>query len=136
MPTGSWLALHAASGVVPGRSTRSLDLHQMSRFAARTVLAVSLCLGSCSYLEQLTPEAAHRNFLVTLNGLVGRQIDNPHPWLQSQLKLSEEALSNGRVRYRFGRPGRCIEVFDVDPTSKKIVAATFEGSDMDCAIAL
>ena len=26
MPTGGWLALHAASGVVAGRSTRSLDV--------------------------------------------------------------------------------------------------------------
>jgi hypothetical protein len=30
MPTGCWLALHAASGSVAGRSTRSLDLTEMS----------------------------------------------------------------------------------------------------------
>ena len=30
MPTGCWLALHAASGIVAGRSTRSLDVTKMA----------------------------------------------------------------------------------------------------------
>ena len=66
--------------------------------------------------------------------MVGKSINSGHAWLKPELKLSEEPIPDGLVRYRFGRVGYCVEVFDVEPTSSKIVAVSFEGTEKQCAI--
>lgn len=96
--------------------------------------------GCVSYFNQLTPEAAHQNFLRELQANVGQDIDKSnYTSLRRALRLSEERLHNGFMRYRYRSgigDGKCQSIFDVDPGTNKIVAAGFEGGMKECSLPL
>ena len=104
--------------------------------ACAFVAAIGTLAGCATYFHALTPEGAHENFLQNLHSYVGEDIDANKGWLRRELNLSQERLPDGSLRYRFGVIGQCVKVFDVDASSHKIVAATFEGTKQQCAIPL
>ena len=97
------------------------------------LVAVTACTA---YFNAVTPEAAHDNFLRNLHSYIGESVDLNRGWLRQELKLSEERLPNSQVRFRFGVPGGCVKVFDVDAITRKIAAASFEGTESQCSIPL
>jgi hypothetical protein len=106
----------------------------MSVYRAAVAFAAFANISACAYLNELTPEAAHRNFLNNLGSYIGEDINANKEWLRNELKLSREDLANGLIRYRYGVGGGCIKVFDVNPATSKIVAVGFEGTERQCAI--
>jgi hypothetical protein len=92
--------------------------------------------GCSGYLNQITPEAAHDNFLRNLHSYVGESVDLNRGWLRRELLVSEERLPSGQLRFRFGVRGGRIKVFDVDAATRKITAASFEGTKSECSIPL
>ena len=95
--------------------------------------------GGCAhydyYAEQMTTESGHRRFLETLNGMVGQDITKSQNfWVRPENKINETRLPSGLIRYRFGSGRYCVQVFDVDPKTNKIVAASFEGSTRQCSV--
>jgi len=106
-----------------------------SKAVRNLVLTGVSCLAACAgYFSQLTPEVAHENFLRDLNSYIGKDINENKGRLRSELRLSQENIAGGLVRYRFGIPGGCIEDFDVDPSTNRIVAVGFEGTTRQCSI--
>jgi hypothetical protein len=92
-----------------------------------------VCLVGCAeYVRNFTPEAQHEEFLKRLHDMIGMDINANDTWLRPGLKLGEERLVSGLIRYRFGVVGHCIKDFDVDPATNKIVAVDFEGTDKEC----
>jgi hypothetical protein len=98
------------------------------------IVIVAIGIGSCAYFRSLTPEAAHRNFLNNLNTYIGKDIEYDRGWLRVALRVSSEPLDNGMVRYRHRVIGECIAIFDVDPSSRKVVVVNYEGSTEQCSI--
>ena len=100
--------------------------------ASHVMLALT---SSCStYLHELTPDAAHQNFVRNLDSYIGEDINANKGWIRKELQLSQQTLATGTTRYRFGVAGGCIKVFDVDSRSNKIAAVGFEGTERQCAL--
>jgi len=102
--------------------------------ASLGLLGLSTFASCASYLNEVTPDAAHRNFVRNLQSYVGEDINANKGWLRTSLRLSSENLGNGLVRYRYGIAGGCIKIFDVDPSTNRIVAVSFEGTVQQCSL--
>jgi hypothetical protein len=111
----------------------------MNRSLARTrptILALTVAIvAGCAHF---TPEAAHENFKRDLRADIGQDIDHStYTSLDPRLRLSEERLANGQIRYRYKSGignGQCTTIYDVDPLTRKIVAVNFEGSTRECSL--
>lgn len=107
-----------------------------SLIAPQVTLALLVFLSAC-YLSKLTPEAAHQNYLSGLNATIGQDIDQSrYTSLRKELRVSEEILGNGLVRYRYkAGPGlaECRSIYDVDPKTRIVVAVGFEGDIRQCS---
>jgi hypothetical protein len=108
------------------------------RWACIALLFVLPC-GGCAhydyYAEQMTPESGHRRFLETLSRMVGQDISKSQSfYVRPERKINEIRLANGLIRYRFGSEKYCVQVFDVDPKTNKIMSASFEGSTRQCSV--
>ncbi len=92
----------------------------------RALAALVLLCAACT---SVTP---HENFVNNLNSRVGRSIDIPRTDLKPTLLLSERQLQNGNVEYRYRYLGNCVQVYEVDPSTRIIKRATWEGSEKSC----
>ena len=94
--------------------------------------------GCASYLNELTPEAAHQNFLRELHSTIGQDIiTSNYTNFQPSLRISEERLANGLIQYRYRSgvgKGECKSIYDVDPATHKIVQVGFEGTMKQCSL--
>jgi len=101
------------------------------------LLFVWCCVGCANYdyyAQQMTPEAGHRRFLDILQSMVGQDISKSQNFMVlPQNKIDEARLANGLIRYRFGSERSCVEVFDVDPATNRVVSAGFEGTTRQCS---
>jgi len=88
------------------------------------VFLISACLG-------ITP---HENFKNALNAMIGYRIDEIQPgWARAGDFVSKSTLPNGHLEYWY-KETSCSYFFEVDPLTKKILGARFEGRDEDCVI--
>lgn len=96
-----------------------------------SLLLVSLLIAGCSYISP------HENFIQALHSSIGRSIDNvpPYLWPHSEDLIDSINLSNGNMknRYKYNR-GKCKYVFEINPKTRQIVGASFEGKESDCVI--
>lgn len=89
-----------------------------------------LTLFGCS---SITP---HENFKESLHGAIGRNIDNvpSYLWPHKEDLISSEPLPNGNMENRYKYLRSCILIFEIDPKTRTIVGARFEGKETDCVI--
>ena len=99
------------------------------------VALIAILLDGCAN------EKAHENYKETLGRFVGKDISDARNFFRSQ-DAEIKKLPNGHSEYRFtiqykgGSYGPCTTIFEVDPTSKKILQADFVGSKHDCIVPL
>lgn len=94
------------------------------------IVLISCVLVAASGCAGVTP---HENFKEGLRLMVGYNIDTFRSRTRKTL-LSESALANGNVEYRFLYRQDCTEIYEVDPKTRLIVRADFEGSERSCTI--
>jgi hypothetical protein len=92
-------------------------------------------------LDGCANETAHENFKATLERFVGKDIAHARNFFGSD-DIEVKKLPNGHSEYRlttlykFRGYGPCTKIFEVDPTSQKILRADFVGSAHDCIVPL
>lgn len=99
-------------------------------------IALVLPLTGCS--TKYSAQRAHNNFKNYLHAFVGSNIDTTNMKKRDQL-LSTKKLPNGNIEYHYWFRSyplepKCIQIFEVDPASRIIVRADFEGSEYSCSI--
>lgn len=78
----------------------------------------------------VTPQ---ENFKDALYREIGKSIDNSM-WAPKRYLISEKTMSNGNVEYRYRYLRSCQYMFEVEPKSRVIVNARYEGKEFDCVI--
>ena len=78
----------------------------------------------------------HENFKEILYGTIGHSVDNvpPYQWPQKSKLIDSKQLLNGNIENKYRHEGTCIYFFEVDPKTRTIVGARFEGKEPDCVI--
>jgi hypothetical protein len=84
----------------------------------------------------------HENFKNALYGekgwpvRIGQSIDNVGRGSFPDVKalVGIKPLDNGNSEYRYRFRGTCRYMYEVNPTTRKIVRAYFEGSEADCVL--
>jgi hypothetical protein len=76
----------------------------------------------------------HENFVNNVQGLVGYRIDEIGLWANPQQLVSTQNLPNGHVEYTYRALRACQYMFEVDPSTRRIVGARYEGTDEDCIL--
>lgn len=97
--------------------------------------SVFLCifiLDGCAFFAG----SPHQNFVDHLNATVGKSIDEippyqlPHP----EDLLESKLLGNGNTENKYKYRGTCRYILEINPQSRKIVNARYEGKDEDCYV--
>lgn len=93
-----------------------------------TVFAI-VCMG-CSVLSP------HENFKSILHSNVGRSLDEIPPTQFPHEKdiISTKKLPNGNIENRYKYRVSCVYIYEIDPKTRRIVGASFEGKETDCVI--
>ena len=99
----------------------------------RPVLAMTLLLaltGGCA------TETAHDRFKMTMQGEVGRSVDDQNALLTRypENRRGSRGLSNGNTEERFHFRRTCEVFFEVDK-ARKIIGWRYEGATEDCGVA-
>jgi hypothetical protein len=76
----------------------------------------------------------YQNFKESQRLAVGTSIDLPRTNVRPELLLSQRVLPSGLVEYRYRYLGDCVRIFQVEPASRLIVAASHTGSEHSCVI--
>ena len=96
-----------------------------------TTLWISTLLLGC---VSVSP---HENFKNALYANIGYKLKDIQPgWARDLDLIDTLSLPNGNTEYRYLSifPGPCRYMFEVDPSTSKIVGARFEGNETDCVI--
>jgi hypothetical protein len=88
------------------------------------MVAVSSCAG-------VTPQ---ENYAHAIRMSIGSKIDDFYN-LVTKRPLSERVLPNGSVEYKYRYAGDCVETYEVDPQTRIIRNASYEGSAKWCNLA-
>ncbi|MES1982085.1 MAG: hypothetical protein V4443_06375 [Pseudomonadota bacterium] len=96
------------------------------------VACILLPMSGCTSISP------HANFLQALNGSIGRGIDNvpSYHWPHAKDLIETKHLQNGNIENTYKYIRTCRYIFEVNPNSRSIVGARYEGSERDCIIAL
>ena len=86
--------------------------------------AVSSCAG-------VTPQ---ENYARAIRMSIGSKIDDFYN-LVNKRPLSERVLANGNMEYKYLYAGDCVETYEVDPQTRIIKNASYEGSAKWCNLA-
>lgn len=106
--------------VVPVRRA-ALKLKYLVAVGCLSIMAaISSCAG-------VTPQ---ENYARVIAAMVGTNIDR-----LKETPLSERYLGNGNVEYRYRYNQGCIEIYEVDPQTRIIKNASYEGSAKWCNLA-
>lgn len=91
---------------------------------------ISVVLSSCATISP------HENFKDALYGSVGQSLDNKpdYLWPHERDLIDSKALPNGNIENRYQYLRSCVYIFEIDPNTRTIVGAGFEGSEKDCVI--
>ena len=93
------------------------------------ILIVTVALGCAG----ITP---HENFMDSLKNAIGRSLDNKpsYLWPHEEDLIDSKTLPNGNIENRYKYLRTCKYIFEIDPKTRTIVAARFEGKESDCVI--
>ncbi len=79
----------------------------------------------------------HENFKAHLYQTVGQSLDEipSYQWPFEKDLIDSKVLPNGNIenKYKHYREN-CFYIFEIDPKTRKIVGARFEGKETDCVI--
>jgi uncharacterized protein YceK len=94
---------------------------------------VFLTLVICSGCSSVRP---HDNFVNQLNVMIGRNLDDipSYKWPREKDLIGSVKLPNGNIKNRYKYKGTCLYIFEINPKSRQIVGASFEGNESDCII--
>ena len=94
------------------------------------VLLFLLLIVGCS---TMTP---HENFVRGVYAAVGHALERMQPgWARSSDLITTTNLENGHIAYTYKYIRTCRYTFEVNPETRIIIAARWEGSEKDCVIA-
>ncbi len=91
-----------------------------------------LLISGCAFFAA----SPHDNFIGHLNLQIGHNIDNV-PYYQIPHKediIDSKVLPNGNIENKYLYRGTCRYHYEIDPKTRIIVGARFEGLDTDCSI--
>jgi hypothetical protein len=91
------------------------------------MLLLPVAFSGCA---SVTPQ---ENFKDALYREIGKSVDNSL-WAPRRYLISEKTMSNGNVEYRYQYLRSCRYMFEIEPKSRVIVNARFEGKEFDCVI--
>src|SRR5438552_2389357 len=102
-------------------------MQTISKIFAGSAIVLMSTVVSCA---SITP---HENYLDFRKRLIGFKIDGSDApahirsdVLSAKRFIDKRQLNDGRIRYRFRFIRSCVDVYDVDPVSQRIVAISFE----------
>ena len=96
-----------------------------------SLLLFALALFGCASVSP------HENFKDGLYASIGYKLKDMQPgWTRESDLIGIVSLPNGNAEYQYksSAPRPCKYMFEVDPSTGKIVGARFEGSEMNCVI--
>jgi hypothetical protein len=113
---------------IPGRKF-DMPYYDRKRLSSCFMALILLLLG-CSTINP------HENFRDSLYGAIGRSIDNvpSYLWPDEKALVSSRLLPNGNMENKYKHLRSCRYIFEIDPKTRRIVGARFEGSETDCVI--
>ncbi len=105
--------------------SRYRNVFQLIITIAITLISVG-CLG-------ITP---HENFKAHLYQKIGMRLDDipSYWWPYEEDKVDTKVLPNGNIENKYKYRGTCFYIYEIDPKTRKIVGARFEGSEKDCVV--
>ncbi|MCL2761516.1 MAG: hypothetical protein FWD70_07725 [Desulfuromonadales bacterium] len=96
------------------------------------LLICSTILSGCVFWAG----SPHDNFVEILNSKIGKNIDEI-PYFQLPDKeniIDSKVLPNGNIENKYKYYKTCIYFYEIDPKTRIIVGARFEGKDTDCYV--
>lgn len=96
------------------------------------LLLMSIFISGCV----LSAGSPHDNFKEHLYFAIGERIDKERPF---RIPFNEDLvgtkmLPNGNIENKYKYRGTCRYYYEINPKSKLIVGARFEGNEADCVI--
>ncbi len=78
----------------------------------------------------------HENFKAHLYQKVGMSLDEipPYWWPYEEDLIDSNVLANGNLRNRYKYRGTCVYIYEINPQTRIIVDAGFEGKETDCIV--
>jgi hypothetical protein len=78
----------------------------------------------------------HENFKEALYESIGQSIDNvpSYSWPHEKDLVSSKLLPNGNIEKEYKYLRSCRYIFEINPKTRTIVGARFEGKETDCVI--
>ncbi len=78
----------------------------------------------------------HENFKEALYDSIGQSIDNVpnYLWPDEKALVSSKLLPNGNIENKYKHLRSCRYIFEINPKTRTIVGARFEGKETDCVI--
>lgn len=83
-----------------------------------------------------TSLSPHENFKAHLYQKIGKSIDEipPYWWPYEEDLIGTQVLQNGNIENKYKYRGTCVYIYEVDPKTRKVVGASFEGKESDCVV--
>ena len=105
----------------------------------KPVISALLILTVGCSSRQYDPNYWHSGFVVALQRYVGHDFKEVRTgqvggWGRDASLKENTKLSNGNAAYKYSHLRTCHYIFEVDPNTDNIVAATWEGDKYDCII--
>lgn len=89
-------------------------------------------LSGCAF----SAGSPHENFKSHLYAEVGKSIENApsYSWRHEKDLIAAKSLPNGNIENKYRYRGSCVYFFEIDPKTRTIVGARFEGKETDCIV--
>lgn len=78
----------------------------------------------------------YENFKAHLRDEIGESIDYApsYSWRNEKDLIDSKVLPNGNIENKYKYLRSCFYIFEIDPQTRQIIGARFEGSEKDCVV--
>jgi hypothetical protein len=112
--------------------TKDFTILCINNIVLVVTVAAIIMMNSCAFFAG----SPHDNFKAHLYHTIGINIDSiPYYQMPSKQSLiSSRELPNGNIENKYMHRGTCVYFIELDPKTRIIVGARFEGSESDCVV--
>lgn len=113
-------------------------VHMTGTALTRRFLPAAILMSASVILTGCLSDPAHKNFMNTMQQNVGKSADDPYVVFNRYAvnRGTLKTLPNGNTEQEWVYRKVCQVFFEIDRTSRKIIAWRFEGSPQTCTIPL